>query len=398
MPHVLDPVSPTQIPTGTIAQPLKSSAAPGPISVRWIDSAEELEAIKPQWNELAENAVYRNAALEQNFLIPAFKHLNDGNVRVLVAESSSGLPANAQPKLLGLLPVVKKKFYHLPIACLEVWKHDQCTDSTPLPDKASALQALDAMLDFLSAEKIGLLSLDTISAEPDFQSLLHEAVRQRNRTLFLRDSFTRAALRPSDNSEDYVKQFVSKSVQKNYGRLQRRLSELGELSFELSDDFSDYPELTRQFLDIEASGWKVEAGTALSCNKSTKRFYQELILRSAQVGKARFTSLKLDGKPIAMLSDIQSGQTVFRYKTAFDENFSAYSPGVQVEIKNIEYQHQSGVVLTDSCTAPDNATINRIFGQKLQFQSIVLGLRPGISRIATRMLPWIQATANRLRS
>lgn len=236
-----------------------------------------------------------------------------------------------------------------------------------------------------------------MSAEPEFQSVLDHVIGERRCTLFLRDSFARAGFRPASSFDDFVQSFVSKSVRKNYRRLNRKLAELGEVSYELSDEFSDYKELARQFLEIESSGWKLESGTALACHCSTNDFYEELISRSSQAGKARFVALKLDGKPIAMISDIQSGPNIFAFKTAFDEHFSTFSPGVLVELKNIEYMHQSRIEMADSCTDPDNATINRIWGQKLQFQSVVIGLRPGMAQLATRLMPWIQATANKVK-
>ena len=121
----------------------------------------------------------------------------------------------------------------------------------------------------------------------------------------------------------------------------RRLEDQGTVTWETSDETSDYEQLANDFLRIEASGWKGEEGTALASNSSTKAFYKSLIRESAKAGKARFLSLKLDGQPIAMLSDIQSGQFVYSYKTAYDDAFSSYSPGQQVEVKNLEFLHLS---------------------------------------------------------
>ncbi|MDC0294716.1 hypothetical protein OAK98_04900, partial [Mariniblastus sp.] len=43
----------------------------------------------------------------------------------------------------------------------EIWSHDQSFDQTPLLSKAHAGKALEAMLDFLAQEKVGLLSFDS---------------------------------------------------------------------------------------------------------------------------------------------------------------------------------------------------------------------------------------------
>ena len=122
-----------------------------------------------------------------------------------------------------------------------------------------------------------------------------------------------------------------------------------------------------------------------------------MIRKSAKVGKVRFLSLMLDGRPVAMLCDIQSDQYVYCYKTAYDEKFGKFSPGQQIETKNIEYLYRNGVTLGDSCALASNSTINRVWGQKLIFQNLILSLTPSLARVAVKALPVIQSVVHRLR-
>ena len=385
------------VPPESIGPVCEEHPPAGGLAFRWISSVDELEEILPQWIDLADHAVWRNAMFEHSFLIPALKFLNKGNVRVLVVESHDPMPVRGGTQLVALLPVVKKRFYHLPVSCLEVWKHDQCFDTTPLIRKTGARQTLDSILDFFSWQKIGLLSLDTVSAEPEFQAVLNDAIARKGRSLFHRDSFIRSALRPEHDSDEYLRKFVSKNLRKKNRRLARRLCRLGKVTCELSSEFSDYEALTQQFLEIESCGWKAKTGTALNCHPHTRYFYEELISRSAQYGNARFLSLKLDGNPVIMLSDIQSGKKVFSFKTGYDERFAAFSPGLQIEMKNIQSLHDSGIELVDSCMQPGNTHLNRTWGQTLHFQSAVIGLRPGMPSLATQLMPWIQSAANQFK-
>ncbi|MDA7924771.1 GNAT family N-acetyltransferase [Mariniblastus sp.] len=397
MPTTSSPPSISTLKNETVP-PRHQPDQPGNLTVRWVESVEELESLKQPWTRLAERSLSTNASFDPNFLIPAMRHFGNSKVKVLIVEESGNPLDKNATRIFGLMPLIPKSFYHLPIRCLEIWSHDQSFDQTPLLSKAHAGKALEAMLDFLAQEKVGLLSFDTVSKEPEFQSILDNAIQCPGRSQFQRDQFSRAAFRPIVALEDYKKQFVSKSVKKNYGRLSRRLAELGEVQLVQSDAFSDYEKLTNQFLEMEASGWKVEAGTALACQPTTQEFYRELIKSAANDGKARFLSLTLDGKPIAMLSDLRSGQNIYSFKTAFDENYSSFSPGLQIEIGNIESMHQSGIQLADSCTAPDNSTINRIWGQRLEFQSLVIGLRPGVANWATQIMPSLQTVAHKIKN
>ena len=359
----------------------------------WVN-ANELRARVEAWDLLAKNSLWQNVAFEANYLLPALEHLATEDIRVLVVENAN---AESTCNLVGLVPIQNKPIYRLPFKAAEIWKHEQCFDTTPLLHKQFATEAWQLICEQLKTDGFSLLSLDTVSGEQEVDRVFTSAEKKNRIVRFQRDHYERAAFAPADTTDEYVKEHVSKSVRKNTGRLLRRLEDQGTVTWETSDEASDYEQLANDFLRIEASGWKGEEGTALASNPSTKAFYKSLIRESAKAGKARFLSLKLDGQPIAMLSDIQSGQFVYSYKTAYDDAFSSFSPGQQVEVKNLEFLHRDGIELGDSCTASSNSTINRIWGQKLTFQNVIFSLTPGLARTAVRALPMVQSAVHRLR-
>lgn len=376
-----------------VVLPGSASTARPKLQAKWMDF-EELRTMREAWDGLAQNALWRNASFEPNYLLPALKHLASESVRVMAVED---LAANRRQRMVALVPFEEKRVYRLPFKAVEIWKHDQCFDSTPLLSKNFAPDAWQSICKKLIADNYALLSLDTVLAESKFDSVLRNAEKELGIARFQRDHFQRAAFTPDQTVESYTKNHVSKSLRKNTGRLLRRLEDTGTVSWETSDSSNDFEQLAEDFLRIEASGWKGEEGTALLSSDSTSAFYRQLIRESANDGKARFLSLKLDGRPIAMLSDIQTGQCVYSYKTAYDDEFSAFSPGQQVELKNLEFLHRDGIELGDSCTSTSNSTINRIWGQKLAFQNLILSLAPGLARTAVKALPLVQSAVHRLR-
>ena len=361
---------------------------------RWIDHPDDLEALRPGWEALVRQALWPNPSMAPHYLLPAWKHLADRTVRVLIVEEFVGSRA---PRLVGLVPFVETRVYRLPFTALQIWNHEQCFDATPLLCAEHATEVWTAVCESLSQQGVSLLSLETVSAEPGFQDVFSEVNQSQAYTCFQRDLFERAAFVPAGSTEAYLSEHVSTSFQKKMRRLGRKLSELGEVQFLLSDETSDFDQLANDFLRIEASGWKGDNGTALASQPASEAFYRELIAESAKSGGARFLTLTVDNRPIAMLSDIQTDDIVYSYKTAFDDEFSKFSPGVQLELKNLEFFHEQGVALADSCTASDNGTINRIWGQKLKFQSAVLSLQPGLPSLATKSLPWLQTLARKLK-
>jgi hypothetical protein len=133
---------------------------------RLIESVDELESLKSEWERLLDVSIHRNLFFDPDFLIPAIKHLADDSVKVLVIEAPQKSDANGPRVICGLLPLQKKRLYGLPLRGLESWLHDQCFDSTPLLRCDCAEQVLNFMLDVLAEhEKTAMLSLNMVSGE-----------------------------------------------------------------------------------------------------------------------------------------------------------------------------------------------------------------------------------------
>ena len=63
----------------------------------------------------------------------------------------------------------------------------------------------------------------------------------------------------------------------------------------------------------------------------------------------------------------------YAFQTAYDEAFAAYSPGVLAEALSLrEFHRLPGVQWMDSYTEPDNATVNRMWKDRLAMQSVAL--------------------------
>lgn len=363
------------------------------LKTRWV-GVDDLIGMQNQWDQLAQESIWVTHTFESNFLIPALQHLASDNVGVLIVED---VAETTTGRLVGLVPVESKPVYRLPFKAAEAWKHDQCFDATPMLHQSCPTEVWQAICQQLHSDGYKLFSLDTVSAEARVNRVFEQVEQDINLIRFQRDRFERAALIPSQSAEQYTKDFVSKSLGKKFRSTMKKLEKLGTIEFELASAESDFKQLAEEFLRIESSGWKGAEGTALASNPDTAAFYRAMIERSAAAGKARIVSLKLDGKAIAMLSDLQSRNVMCSYKTGYDDAFGKFSPGRQIEMKNIEFLHQEGIELSDSCTSPDNDMMNRIWGQKLSFQSLILSLCPGAARTAVRALPLVQSAVHKIR-
>ena len=62
-----------------------------------------------------------------------------------------------------------------------------------------------------------------------------------------------------------------------------------------------------------------------------------------------------------LLVNLRSGEGVFSFKTAFDEAFSRFSPGVLLQIENYALLDRPGLAWADSCAAPDHPMIDSLW-------------------------------------
>ena len=72
-------------------------------------------------------------------------------------------------------------------------------------------------------------------------------------------------------------------------------------------------------------------------------------------------SLVSVGFGIAMLANFITPPGAFGFKTAFDERFARFSPGVLLQLENLDLLDRPQVEWCDSCAAPDHPMIDGLW-------------------------------------
>ncbi|WP_295531404.1 GNAT family N-acetyltransferase, partial [Novosphingobium sp. Chol11] len=147
-------------------------------------------------------------------------------------------------------------------------------------------------------------------------------------------------------------------------RQHARLAEAGALSFARAQDGAGADAWIEAFLSLEARGWKGGAGSALACAAETAGLFREAVADGAARGRIERLSLALDGQPIAMLVNMIAPPGAFSYKTAFDEDFARFSPGVLLQLENLALLERGDVAWADSCAAPDHPMIDSLWRER----------------------------------
>ena len=109
--------------------------------------------------------------------------------------------------------------------------------------------------------------------------------------------------------------------------------------------------------------------------------------------------LFLDGRPLAMKCNFLTGEGSFAVKIAMGEAHASCSPGVLLELFNIEQAHSARpAAWMDSCTQPGHPMIDRLWvGRRVvQTQFVATGRAPG--DLAVSLMPlarWLRRCLRR---
>lgn len=325
---------------------------------RW-QSFDRREAIA-EWDALAQWAVEPNPFYESWYLLPSLKAFDPaGDVQLLV------LTAGGQ--LAGLMPIKREaRYYGHPVPHLRNWVHANCFLGQPLVAQGFERLFWREMLSW--CDRQGGLSLFLHLAHCPLEGPLHLALQaelaQQARPAATVLSEERAMLQTDLLPEAYLEASLAGKKRKELRRQQRRLTEEGDLQIERLQDAVGVAEWVAEFLALEQRGWKGAAGSALACDTRTADLFGDALGGAARRGRLERLALRLDGRPIAMLANFLTPPGAFSYKTAFDEDYSRFSPGVLLQCENLSLLEQPGTAWVDSCASADHPMIDHFWRER----------------------------------
>lgn len=129
---------------------------------------------------------------------------------------------------------------------------------------------------------------------------------------------------------------ASKSHCANINRLTRRARELGTLSYEAVTDPDRLDAAFHDFLEVEASGWKAGAGSAIKLSPHLVAFYRQLVLEFGARRQCRINLLRLNGEVIAAQFGLISNRQLNLLKIGFANKHAALAPGNLIMHHTIE--------------------------------------------------------------
>ena len=204
---------------------------------------------------------------------------------------------------------------------------------------------------------------------------------------------TRAVLHPiaaDKPGETFERNALATKRRKELARLRRRLEEYGSLEFERAENFETVRLWFEEFLLLETRSWKGRRGTSLHIIRKNAAFARQTVAALSRQKRAIICSLRLDGRPIASIILLRSGNRFYPWKTAFDENYASSSPGAQLIIAMSRYLvEKPGFALADSLATGDS-WIDHLWRDRLEIGTFVVATQIGVGDAAQKCLRAVQ--------
>lgn len=383
------PVDPAQIELLEGNRPLRRLAI-YPASAGF-DLVDELD-------HLCVRTIEPNVFFNPHFLAPAMPRLEDREVRLAVIRDGD----EYKSRLRLLVPFsVERPPMPLGVSIMRTWASPFGPLGTPLVDRDDPGGVIEDFIAMLSRPHLKLpkvLVLPDMRLDGAVASLVKSVAEARGLPLVTMSKVERAFLESSLDGDAYLKASLTSTRYREFRRLKRKLAEQGELVHQVARGPEEIRPAIEGFLALEAAGWKGRKRTAMAIDRYRAAFAREAVHGLAGHDLCRIHSLTSGGKLIASLIVFVEAGVAYTWKTAYDENYAAFSPGVLLMIE-VTKQHldDPNIDLTDSCAAPDHPMISRLWSERKPIGTLVVGMTPAADRItrqAASQLHLYQETRN----
>ncbi|MEP9373043.1 GNAT family N-acetyltransferase [Mesorhizobium sp. KR1-2] len=341
------------------------------------DLIEELD-------HLSTRTVESNVFFNPRFLAPAMPRLEDREVRLAVIRDGD----EYRSRLRLLVPYsVERPSIPLGVPILRSWASPFGPRGTPLLDRDDPEGVVE---DFFAMLARPHLKLPKVFVVPDMlldgpvAGVLRRVAETRGLPIAITNEVERPFLQSQLEGDDYLKASLRQHHYREFRRLKRRLAEHGQLEHVVARGEDEIRNALETFLTLEAAGWKGRRRTAMAADRYRAAFAREAVHCLAERDLCRIHLLTLNGEAVACLVVFIEAGVAYTWKTAYDERYSAYSPGTLLMIE-VTRQHldDPNVVMTDSCAVPDHPMMSRLWSERRTFGTALIGLTPDADR-ATR--------------
>ena len=291
------------------------------IAVDVINDYPSFVALEPRWNETVDRAGLTHPFLRHEWLRTWWDAFGEGRtLNVMVVRAGN--------RILGLAPLMleKARMYRVPIRRIQ-FLHNDHTPKADVIVTERADEVYDAVWNTLqqSRSRWDVLQFSQLPSDSPTHAQIGRlsAMQGYPTSLWMSDASPYVEL--TSNWNAYLNSLGAKLRQNLRNRL-NRLQKVGDTQLQMLSEPDAIRQARADALELEASGWKREAGTAIHSDPQVLRFYTELADRAGASGWLRLLFLTVNGQRIAASYASQYQGRLSFFKTGYDPEFAKYAP------------------------------------------------------------------------
>ncbi len=285
-------------------------------------TAELLDRIGDEWRQLCQEGACDQPFFRPEWIASSIRAFASERPVLLITVRDGG-------RLRAVLPLLEEKVW----ACgFHARKLRSAVDHTPRfdfvhghgPGVEEALQA--GWKELASQNHWDMIELGNVPEQGAAERLLSCA--REDGFLTRRHQCARSPFIPLNGNKptkDFSQFALSSRFRYRLRHFRRELEKTGHISLRRVETAD--PEILQKFYALEQSGWKGRRGTAISCHRETRQFYDSVANYAAQYGYLSLYFLQQGDSILAAHFAFTCGGGYYPLKVAYDEQFSQYGPG-----------------------------------------------------------------------
>ncbi|HEU4904903.1 MAG TPA: GNAT family N-acetyltransferase [Solirubrobacterales bacterium] len=196
-------------------------------------------------------------------------------------------------------------------------------------------EALEALVAAAASDRAPTIELEHLPQDGETLPLLEAGMREASRMLLPDGGFT-SPIVETDGDFDAWRAQSKPRWGAPLERFRRKMGRDHEAELAIVVEPGDLEAELAAGFEVEASGWKGEAGTAILSTPETEAFYRQIARSFHERGELRLSRIVLDGELAAFDFCFLHRGRLYLQKTGFDERFRRLAPGLVLRLATVE--------------------------------------------------------------
>lgn len=289
-----------------------------------------LDAVSDEWEELYERAIIKSP-------LTTFAYIRMWYATFAASSAMRVYRVQVGDILIGFMPLALTK-RKAGIRQLGNLVNDHCLVSYPLVAQGHEDQFQQELLNRLLASGASwdVFVHDFSFAFAPLPGMFGDAQMAASRHRWHKTVEPTYAIWLPETFAEYWNQLFSQNFKKNIKSAKNRLNKEKDVCFVRLQDAEAIAHWA-QFLELEASGWKGAAGTAIAQKGAmTQQYYRDFLQILADTNNLHLNLLTIDGELVSAAFGYVDGTIFQNVKIAYNEKFAKFSPSHVLRLHILE--------------------------------------------------------------